>query len=212
MKRRGRPVATLALLLASASPTPISAKGVATWRPYVVEASRRFAVPIAWIERVMAAESGGRAMWRGRPIVSRAGAMGLMQLMPATWAEMRSAYDLGSDPHAPRDNILAGAAYLRLMFQRFGYPGLFGAYNAGPGRYAEHLARGRPLPGETRAYVAAIAGAVSGSGADGLTRADMIFVALQPSEPLDREVLKTVSMTMTADLSRPALFAIAPRR
>jgi hypothetical protein len=46
-----------------------------------------------------------------------------------------------ADPHAPRDNILAGTLYLRLMYDRFGYPGLFGAYNAGPGRYASYLAR-----------------------------------------------------------------------
>lgn len=212
MNRRGRLAAVLASLLALASPMPISAQGVATWRPYVVEASRRFAVPVAWIERVMTAESGGRTMWRGRPIVSRAGAMGLMQLMPGTWAEMRSAYDLGSDPHAPRDNILAGAAYLRLMFERFGYPGLFAAYNAGPRRYAEHLARGRPLPDETRAYVAAVADAASRPGADRPTRPDMIFVALQPLDPLGREASETVSGTTTAATPRPALFAIAPRR
>jgi soluble lytic murein transglycosylase-like protein len=212
MKRRGRLAVALASLLASASPTPTSAEKIAIWRPYVVEASRRFAVPIAWIERVMAVESGGRTMWRGRPIVSRAGAMGLMQLMPATWAEMRSAHDLGSDPHTPRDNILAGTAYLRLLFERFGYPGMFAAYNAGPARYADHLARGRPLPGETRAYVAAIARAASRSGADRPARADMIFVSLQPPDPPDHEASESVSGATTAAPPRPALFAIAPRR
>ena len=40
-------------------------------------------------------------------------------------------------------------------------PGLFAAYNAGPGRYAEHLATRRPLPGETRAYIAQLARAPS---------------------------------------------------
>src|SRR3546814_2028420 len=83
----------------------------------------------------MTAESGGRPIWNGRPTVSHAGAMGLMQLMPATWADMRRRLGLGSDPHAPRDNILAGTLYLRLMYDRFGYPGLFGAYNA---RSEEH--------------------------------------------------------------------------
>ena len=81
-----------------------------------------------------------------------------MQLMPRTWLEMRAAHGLGTDPHDPRDNILAGAAYLRLMYDRFGYPGLFAAYNAGPARYAAHLRDGRDLPGETRTYVARIAG------------------------------------------------------
>jgi soluble lytic murein transglycosylase-like protein len=130
---------------------------VARWRPLIAEASRRFDVPETWIAAVMQAESGGRTHLRGRPITSRAGAMGLMQVMPDTYAEMRRRYDLGPDPHDPRDNILAGAAYLRLMHDRFGYPGLFAAYNAGPGRYAEHLATGRPLPGETRAYIAQVA-------------------------------------------------------
>jgi len=83
--------------------------------------------------------------------------MGLMQLMPGTWATMRRRHGLGPDPHDPRDNILAGAAYLREMHDLFGYPGLFAAYNAGPGRYAEHLRTGRPLPAETRAYIAQLA-------------------------------------------------------
>lgn len=138
---------------------PARADPVARWRPYVEEASARFGVPVAWIERVMRAESGGRLSLGGRPITSSAGAMGLMQLMPGTWADMRSRLGLGSDPHAPRDNILAGTLYLRLMHDRFGYPGLFAAYNAGPARYAAVLAGRSRLPVETRAYVAAVDGA-----------------------------------------------------
>jgi len=124
------------------------------WRPYITEASARCGIPADWIERVMRAESAGMTMLGGAPITSRVGAMGLMQLMPATWTEMRKALGLGADPHNPRDNILAGTCYLRLMYDRFGYPGLFAAYNAGPTRYADHLATGRVLPGETRAYLA----------------------------------------------------------
>src|SRR3546814_27077 len=82
--------------------------------------------------------------------------MGLMQVMPNTYEAMRSQHGLGADPHDPRDNILAGATYLRAMYERFGFPGLFAAYNAGPGRYGEHLRDGRPLPAETRAYLAAL--------------------------------------------------------
>jgi hypothetical protein len=82
--------------------------------------------------------------------------MGLMQIMPATWAELRAEHGLGADPFAPRDNILAGAAYLRTMHDRFGFPGLFAAYNAGPGRYQSHLTTGDPLPAETVAYVARV--------------------------------------------------------
>jgi len=145
--------AALALLVA----TPVRADSVDRWRPYVNEAAARFGIPAPWIERVMRAESGGRTMLHGRPITSRAGAMGLMQLMPGTWAEMRSRLGLGPNPHDPRDNILAGSLYLRLMYDRFGYPGLFAAYNAGPGRYADHLATGRQLPGETRTYLTTVA-------------------------------------------------------
>lgn len=135
---------------------PAQAQTVANWRPFVAEASLRFGVPVVWIEGVMQAESGGRTMLNGRPIVSRAGAMGLMQLMPGTWNELRAALRLGSDPFDPRDNIFAGTAYLRRMYDRFGYPGMFAAYNAGPGRYAAWLAGRRVLPGETMAYLAAV--------------------------------------------------------
>ena len=140
-----------------APPASARADPVARWAPYVAEASMRFGVPIAWIERVMRAESGGRTMLAGRPITSHAGAMGLMQLMPGTWAEMRSVHALGADPHDPRDNILAGTAYLRAMYDRFGYPGLFAAYHAGPARYAAYLAGRATLPAETRGYLAAVA-------------------------------------------------------
>lgn len=139
------------------------ADAVIRWRPYSLEASRRFGVPLEWIERVMRAESGGRTHLDGRPIASRAGAMGLMQVMPGTWAELRARLGLGSDPHDPRDNILAGTYYLRLMYDRFGYPGLFGAYNAGPGRYAEWLAGRRALPAETTAYLAQVGGPAASS-------------------------------------------------
>ena len=73
---------------------------------------------------------------------------------------MRARLSLGSDPDDPRDNILAGTFFLRLMYDRFGYPGLFGAYNAGPGAYADYLAGRRSLPGETVAYLGTVGGAV----------------------------------------------------
>jgi soluble lytic murein transglycosylase-like protein len=132
---------------------PVAAESVADWRPYVAEASFRFGVPIDWIERVMRAESDGQTMLNGHPIRSRAGAMGLMQLMPGTWAMLRGLAALGPDPDNPRDNILAGTLYLRMMYDRFGYPGMFAAYNAGPGRFTAYLATGISLPAETVAYV-----------------------------------------------------------
>ena len=138
--------------------TPARADEVDRWRSIVEEASVRFGIPTTWIERVMRAESRGLLMLNGRPIRSRAGAMGLMQLMPATWTEIRTRLGLGGNPDDPRDNILAGTFYLRLMYDRFGYPGLFGAYNAGPGAYAAWLAGHRRLPGETVAYLDKVGG------------------------------------------------------
>ena len=76
-------LAVLALALVVASPA--AADPVDRWSEYVAEASNRFGVPEAWIRRVMRAESGGRTTLNGRPIVSHAGAQGLMQLMPGTW-------------------------------------------------------------------------------------------------------------------------------
>ncbi|WP_291298480.1 lytic transglycosylase domain-containing protein [Elioraea sp.] len=117
---------------------------------YIDEAAQRFGIPAAWIRAVMRVESAGDVR-----AISSAGAMGLMQIMPETWAELRIRHRLGRDPYDPRDNILAGAAFLREMHDRYGSPGFLAAYNAGPGRYEEYLA-GRPLPAETRAYVNAL--------------------------------------------------------
>lgn len=154
----------IALALA-AMPVPVAAQStsdhITRWHPMIVEAAARFAIPKSWIERVMRAESGGLTELGGRPIRSRTGAIGLMQLMPATWESMRSAYRLGENPDDPHDNIIAGTAYLRLMYDRFGYPGMFAAYNAGPGRYAAYLAGRSPLPGETMGYLAGVTGSTA---------------------------------------------------
>jgi len=175
-------VATLAPLVpvsAEQSPATLS-QGVANthiarWHAFIAEAARRFNVPEDWIIAVMVAESGGRTTSNRRPITSPAGAMGLMQLMPRTWAVIRARLELGHDPYEPRDNILAGTYYLRLMYDRFGYRGLFAAYNAGPGRYADYVRRGRPLPSETRNYLAAVAGASTPVDADQPARVDALF-------------------------------------
>jgi len=152
--------ASLKVALAAAMlllPAPAAAGPLDRWAPQIALASSRFGIPPGWIRRVMRVESGGKTHLHGRPVVSSAGAMGLMQLMPSTWRDMRLALGLGPDPFDPTENILAGTAYLRLMYDRFGYPGLFAAYNAGPRRFAAFLAGARPLPVETRAYVAALA-------------------------------------------------------
>lgn len=150
---------SLAVAAGLACSVPAGAGAPDRWSGAIAEASDRFGIPARWIRRVMQAESSGLLVQGGRPTVSSAGAMGLMQLMPGTWRDMRAALGLGADPHDPHDNILAGAFYLRLMYDRFGYPGLFAAYNAGPARYAAALRGSRPLPAETRAYVAKVTSA-----------------------------------------------------
>ncbi|WP_392388282.1 lytic transglycosylase domain-containing protein [Acetobacter tropicalis] len=126
------------------------------WGPYIQESARRFSIPETWIRAVMHQESGGKQYLNGGLTTSGAGAMGLMQLMPATYADLQSQYGLGSDPYDPRDNIRAGAAYIRQMYDRYGAPGFLAAYNAGPDRVDAYLNSGRPLPDETVNYVAAI--------------------------------------------------------
>jgi hypothetical protein len=136
-----------------ASPTihRASSESLHPFSAFVTEASRRFGVPEHWIRAVMHVESHEEPR-----ALSRKGATGLMQIMPGTWAELRSRYRLGADPFDPHDNILAGTAYIRELHDRYGAPGFLAAYNAGPGRYERHLATGRPLPSETQAYVATL--------------------------------------------------------
>jgi len=132
------------------------------WGPYIREAGQRFDVPDTWIRAVMRVESGGNEYQNGHLITSGAGAMGLMQVMPATYDEVRGRYDLGDDPYDPHSNILAGTAYLREMYDIYGAPGFLAAYNAGPARLDDYLSNNRPLPDETRHYVAMIGPAIQG--------------------------------------------------
>jgi hypothetical protein len=111
----------------------------------------------------MHAESAGQTMLNGKPITSAAGAMGLMQVMPKTYAAMRARYGLGPDPYDPHDNILAGTAYLHELYERYGYPALFAAYNAGPSALDNFIAGGVPLPAETLGYLAALSPAMRNS-------------------------------------------------
>ena len=131
------------------------------WGPYIKEASARFDVPDPWIRALMRVESGGKAYLNGKLITSSAGAMGLMQVMPGTYEELRSRHNLGDDPFDPHDNIMAGVAYMREMYDIYGAPGFLAAYNAGPNRLDDYLANNRPLPDETRRYVAMIGPSLS---------------------------------------------------
>ncbi len=138
----------------------------------IAEAAQRFGIPATWIQAVMHVESGADAH-----AISRKGAVGLMQIMPSTWQGLRIRYHLGDDPYEPRDNILAGTAYLRELHDRYGSPGFLAAYNAGPGRYEDHLATGQNLPDETQAYVAALLPLLGNSPAANTT----VVVSAKPS-------------------------------
>jgi len=167
----------------AAAPGAIPSR-IEQWRPWILEAARRFDIPQAWIVAVMRAESGGRTHLGGVPITSRAGAMGLMQLMPGTYRDLARTHGLGPDPYDPRDNILAGAAYLSVLRARFGYPGLFAAYNAGPARYAAHLETGEPLPAETQSYIQTLADSPgSGSLPPAVLSGTRLFFRLDPQGP-----------------------------
>jgi soluble lytic murein transglycosylase-like protein len=143
----------------SASPT--SSSTLFPFAAFIAEASQRFAIPSNWIRAVIWIESGARPY-----AVSPKGAMGLMQIMPKTYAGLRTRYHLGPNAYDPRDNILAGVAYLREMQNRFGSPGFLAAYNAGPDRYERHLATGGPLPLETQDYVAMLMPIIEGRRAE----------------------------------------------
>jgi hypothetical protein len=193
----------------------------------IAEASRRFGLPTTWIRAVMRAESGGDPR-----AVSPTGAMGLMQIMPATWEELRVRHALGDDPFDSRDNILGGTGYLRDLLDRYGSPGFLAAYNAGPGRYEERRS-GRPLPDETRAYLATLAPLLDGAGqpvlvgTEGATHpptwtAAPLFVALTDRRPTVNPArfgqpsngLPAVSATRdpSAILPQPEGLFVAPSR
>lgn len=147
----------------------------------VRQAALRVALPPEWIRAVMQVESG-----RDAHAISAKGAMGLMQIMPATWQGLQRDLGLGADPFDPQDNILAGASYLRMLHDRYGDAGFLAAYNAGPGRYEAHLVTGRPLPQETRDYVASVAQLLDGRtlSADVLHHIDATVARNQPEDTL----------------------------
>jgi len=167
---------------AQSAPSPVrNPVDLSPWQGAIAAASQRFSIPRAWIGAVIAAESGGRTMWQGAPIVSSAGAMGLMQVMPGTYRAMRNRYALGADPFDPTDNILAGTAYLRALYDRYGYPDLFAAYQAGPKRLEAWLDSRKPLPVSTQAYldqlIPGIAMAFETCHRSRVSRADRLCIA-----------------------------------
>nr|WP_233288407.1 lytic transglycosylase domain-containing protein [Bradyrhizobium brasilense] len=179
---------------------------------FVDEASQRFAIPMNWIGSVINIESAGDVHAK-----SPKGAMGLMQIMPATWAELRERYNLGNDPYDPRDNILAGTAYLRELLDRYGSPGVFAAYNAGPSRYEEHLAGGS-LPDVTRAYVAKLANLLAielparrTSSGQSPAAATLFVTRSDLVKTRDRLLALMPSSGVTAAVSAPDVSPMVPR-
>lgn len=120
---------------------------------FIRAAEMRHALPLGLLEALVEVESAFQA-----GAISRAGAMGLSQLMPST------ARALGVlDPFDARANVDGGARYLRAMLDRFGSIKLaLAAYNAGPG--AVLRSRGVPANSETPAYVARVLAAWSFGG------------------------------------------------
>ncbi len=102
------------------------------------------------LREVMRRESGFRPC-----AVSKAGAQGLMQLMPATASQLQV-----SDVFDPKQNVSAGAKFLKTLLNKYGgdVSLALGAYNAGPGRVDE--AGGVPAIPETQEYVSKILGAI----------------------------------------------------
>ncbi len=141
---------------APSQPAPPSNNSTATHAPTADDICRALEqdaagndLPVEFFARVIWQESRFNAL-----AVSRKGAQGIAQFMPAT-ADWRGL----ADPFDPIEALKNSASYLGELRTRFGNLGLAAAaYNAGPGRVAAFLASKRPLPSETRNYVAIITG------------------------------------------------------
>jgi soluble lytic murein transglycosylase-like protein len=110
---------------------------------HIREAAALYQLPEAFIRAVIRVESDYHP-----EVVSHAGAQGLMQLMPATAARMGV-----TDPFDPRQNILGGSRYLRILANQFNGDLVLtiAAYNAGEGAVLRY--RGIPPYEETQRYV-----------------------------------------------------------
>jgi len=141
----GAMVHTDAGATAIAPSLPTAAHATGDVRTAIAGAAQRYGLRRDLIEAVAWQESRLR-----HAAISPKGAVGVMQLTPAT------AHDLGVDPRDLEQNVAGGAAYLARLLRR--YDGdlklSLAAYNAGPGAVDRH--RGVPPYRETQAYVAAV--------------------------------------------------------
>lgn len=149
---RARPRSVAAARAARARSTAPHAPNDATrfrrYDGYIAEAAALYQLPLHFLRAVVKTESNFN-----HRVVSGAGAMGLMQLMPRTAASMGV-----RDPFDPRQNIFGGARFLRLLANRFGGDLVLtvAAYNAGPGAVERH--HGVPPYAETQRYVRRVLG------------------------------------------------------
>jgi Transglycosylase SLT domain len=174
----------------SAVPRPfIAHPAYLPFTAFVAEAAQRFGIPAAWIYAAMRAESFDDV----RATLPR-GAVGLMRIMPETWAELRRRYQLSAQPYDAHDIIMAGAAYLRDLHDRYGIPGFLAAYNAGAARWEDHLATGRPLLLETRAYLLRLVPMVGGQAGD-----DTIVLAAVVKSWIDASLFPALSSASAGD-------------
>lgn len=126
---------------------------VTQWRSAIENAARLEHVNAALIRAVIEVESNACERLEGKPITSHAGAMGLMQLLPATWSSYRDRLQLADDPYNADDNILAGSAYLHDLIQELGLFDGLAAYFAGAKNIAEHRLDDELPSSATMAYL-----------------------------------------------------------
>lgn len=119
----------------------------------VAEAQRQGVDP--GIALAVARTESGVCQWRpdGSTVISSAGAIGIMQLMPDT------ARTLGVDPYDVDQNIRGGVTYLKQLFQKYGsWDQALAAYNWGPGKLDRASSAGTSIPGQVLNYVKGILG------------------------------------------------------
>ena len=152
-------------------------------------AAKSHALPADFLTRLIWAESSFRAA-----VVSPAGAQGIAQFMPGTAAERGLA-----NPFDPETAIPAAANLLTDLRMRFGNLGLAAAaYNAGPRRVDDWLAKTGGLPGETRAYVYRI----TGRSADEWAAAPRDATTSSGEQPKPGDCMTTTALFRVPD--RPA--------
>lgn len=164
----------------------IDSKGTTDYHNIVHKKAEEYKIEPSLIKAVIKTESN----WNSKA-VSRKGAMGLMQLMPATASEMNV-----RNPFNPEENIEGGIRYLRYLLERFNgnLPLALAAYNAGP-KTVEKFGLVPPLT-ETRQYVSKVLSLYNGKMKNPLTRTDSAKKEKKP-EPIYKIILDDGTVLFT---------------